>query len=198
MIGQELRPGLWRWTAAHPAWHRDEDWPHDVGCVYVETASATVLVDPLVPAGREERFWAALDRDVELRARPVVVLLTAAWHRRSADTVADRYGAGIWRRGETLPDGIDAELFAAGDWEENVFVVRAHAALVLGDLLEGDGAGGLRMPPKWWPADEPRTEEVRRELLRLLSRQIELVLVSHGDPVLADGNAALERALGVS
>jgi hypothetical protein len=31
---------------------------------------------------------------------------------------------------------------------------------------------------------------------RLLGRGLDLVLVSHGEPVLADGDAALRRALG--
>jgi hypothetical protein len=192
---QELRPGLWRWTAAHPKWRPGFDWPRDVGCIYVEMPDATVLVDPLVPVDEKEPFWSALDRDVERRARPVAVLLTAAWHRRSADAVAARYGAAIWHRSERLPDGIDVELFAAGEWQENVFVLLPHAALVFGDVIEGDGAGGLRMPPNWWPPDELRTKRVRQELRRLVARPLELVLVSHGEPVLEGARAALERAL---
>ena len=191
----QLAPGLWRWTAAHPAWRPGHDWPREVGCVYVEAPDATVLVDPLVPADDEERFWSALDRDVERRALPVVVLLTCAWHRRSTDAVVDRYSGRVWPDGAPLPSDIDAERFAEGDWEEHVFVLRDHAALVFGDVVEADETGRLRMPPNWWPADAPRTAQVRRELRRLLDRPIELVLVSHGSPVLADGHAALAQAL---
>jgi hypothetical protein len=94
---QELAPGLWRWTARHPAWgvHSD-DWDPEVGCLYHEAADAVVLVDPLVPADDEERFWSALDADVLRAAKPVHVLLTAIWHGRSSTALADRYGAEIW------------------------------------------------------------------------------------------------------
>ena len=192
---QELRPGLWRWAAPHPKWRPGFDWPRDVGCIYLETRDATVLIDPLVPADEEERFWSALDRDVERRRLPVMVLLTCAWHRRSADVVAARYGARIWRSVGPLPREIEVEGFAAGEWREDVFVLAEHAALVFGDVIEGDGKRGLRMPLNWWPPEEPRTEQVRDELRRLLERPIDVVLVSHGEPVLRDAHAALERAL---
>ena len=68
-------------------------WPRDVGCVYAETPDALVLVDPLVPQDEEDRFWEALDRDRRrLEHLPVEILLTCAWHRRSSDVVAARYG----------------------------------------------------------------------------------------------------------
>src|SRR5438445_13566603 len=106
---EELRPGLWRWTAPHPAWKPGADWPQDVGCVYVETADATVVIDPLVPANEAEHFWQALDRDVDRRRLPVAVVLTAPWHRRSADAVAVRYSVDVihaWA--DPLPSGIEA------------------------------------------------------------------------------------------
>jgi len=93
-----LADGLWRWTAVHPRW---ELWPNherearEVGCVYYEARAATVLVDPLVPAGDEEAFFRHLDADVERHGLPVVILLTAEWHRRSADELAARYDARI-------------------------------------------------------------------------------------------------------
>src|SRR5438128_1127857 len=54
-----IASGLWRWTAFHP------EWKEDVGCVYYASSEAVVLIDPLVPQEAEERFWNALDRDVE-------------------------------------------------------------------------------------------------------------------------------------
>ena len=47
---QELRAGLWRWTAPHPEWQEGDSWPQEVGSVYAELPDALVLVDPLVPA----------------------------------------------------------------------------------------------------------------------------------------------------
>jgi hypothetical protein len=194
----EIRPGLWRWTAAHPKWRRGMAWPRDVGCVYAELPGSIVLVDPLVPADDAEaaRFWRALDRDrAQLAHRPVHVLLTAAWHRRSADAVAERYGAAVRLPGDVPPAGVEAELYEDGEWREAVLVLPAYEAVVFGDVIEGNGRGGLRMPPEWWPRDEPRTVRVRRELQRLVRRPIETVLVSHGEPVLANGRAALAQAL---
>jgi hypothetical protein len=88
---QELRPGLWRWTASHPQWDHAEHWGPDVASVYAELPEAVVVVDPLVPDDEEDRFWAALDRDVERLGLPVHVLLTVHWHERSVPYVIDRF-----------------------------------------------------------------------------------------------------------
>jgi hypothetical protein len=193
----ELQPGLWRWTAPHPAWHPDQAWPQHVGSIYAETADAIVLIDPLVPADDEERFWTALDGDLErLRERPVLILLTCAWHRRSADAIAERYDASIWHPGEELPEGVEAARFDDdAQWSEVVFHLARYRAVVFGDVIEGDGAGGLRMPAEWWPIHNGRTTRVRRELRRVLAWPFEVVLVSHGDPILRGGRSLLAHAL---
>src|SRR5512132_2170622 len=82
---QELRPGLWRWTARHPEWDDRE-----VSSAYLETADRVCLIDPLVPREEEERFFVALDGDVERIDLPVAIVLTNPWHRRSADELAQR------------------------------------------------------------------------------------------------------------
>src|SRR5439155_11055952 len=77
MEAVRLAEGLWRWTAPHPNW---ENWPgrereaREAGCVYYEAADATVLVDPLVPAGEVPEFFRHLDADVARRPHPVVIL----------------------------------------------------------------------------------------------------------------------------
>jgi hypothetical protein len=83
-----VAPGLWRWTGYH------EEWKEDVGCVYYEAPGAVVLIDPIVPPEDEERFWTALDHDVERAGRPVHVLVTIYWHTRSAKQIVERYGVG--------------------------------------------------------------------------------------------------------
>src|SRR5262245_56835158 len=87
----EIAPGLWRWST------RFGEWGHDVGCVYLETDDAVVLIDPLVPeeAGEEERFWRALDRDVKRAGVPVHVLVTVFWHTRSSARMVERYDATV-------------------------------------------------------------------------------------------------------
>jgi hypothetical protein len=196
---QELRAGLWRWTAPHPEWEHAENWGPEVGSVYAELPEAIVVIDPLVPADEDERFWSALDRDVERLARPVHVLLTVHWHERSVATVLDRYRAELWRpeqKGE-LPEGVQAELVHGGDWVEALFYLEPQRALVAGDLLIGQN-GGLELPVDWFPKGEQEWAEttLRPELRDRLSKfPIDLVLVSHGEPVLTDGRAALDRAL---
>jgi glyoxylase-like metal-dependent hydrolase (beta-lactamase superfamily II) len=197
---RELRPGLWRWTAAHPEWEHAEHWGPEVGSVYAELPDALVMVDPLVPEDEEDRFWEALDRDVERVEKPVHVLLTVHWHERSVAAVLDRYKATLWRpeeKGE-LPAGVHAEVVKGSDWVEALFFVEPHRALIAGDLLIGKAGGGIELPVGWFPKGEQdwAEQELKPELRkRLAELPVELVVVSHGEPVLEDGAAALERAL---
>jgi hypothetical protein len=113
--------GLWRWTASDPD-------AGEVGCVYYEAADATVLFDPLVPAGEEDRFLRHLDADVERRSLPVVILLTAERQRRSTDELAERYAA---RVGGALPDGVEEIPVGGADEREVAYLIRPHSALVV-------------------------------------------------------------------
>jgi hypothetical protein len=53
---EQLRPGLWRWTAPHPECkptdqpNSCDDWPPDVGCVLHQTDTQAVFIDALAPA----------------------------------------------------------------------------------------------------------------------------------------------------
>jgi glyoxylase-like metal-dependent hydrolase (beta-lactamase superfamily II) len=197
---RELRPGLWRWTAAHPEWEHAEHWGPEVGSVYAELPDALVMVDPLVPQDEEDRFWEALDRDVERVGKPVHVLLTVHWHERSVAAVLDRYKATLWRPEENgeLPAGVHAEVVKGSDWVEALFFLEPHRALIAGDLLIGKAGGGIELPVGWFPKGEQdwAQQELKPELRkRLAELPVELVVVSHGEPVLEDGAAALERAL---
>ena len=208
----EIAPGLWRWTGDHPEWTPEEDWPREVGSVYYEEDGQVVLIDPLVPPDEAERFWAALDRDVERAGGPVHVLLTIFWHARSAREIADRYaGSRIWvheparelvaerggstdvfRAGETLPGGVVA--VDAHRAFEVLFWIPAHRTLVAGDVLLGTTDGGLRLAEEWIAGRDPN--EVRAALQADLGDlPVERVLVAHWEPVLTDARAALERAL---
>lgn len=201
----KVAPGLWRWTGYH------EEWKQQVGCVYLEAPDAVVLVDPLVPPEDEERFWTALDRDVERAGRPVEVLVTVYWHTRSAARLAERYGGRLWahekarrtvgrRAGEVvafasedpLPGGVQA--FTAR-WSEVVYWLPRHRTLVTGDVVLGGDHGGLRFCPESWTPRAGGHAAWRRNLRPLLDLPIERVLPSHGEPVLEDGAAALRRLL---
>jgi len=198
----ELRPGLWRWTARHPGWREDAepespaDWPRDVGCVAYRASEAFVFIDPLLPAGAENRFWTQMDPLVGEHDWPVLVLTTIGWHRRSRDEFAERYGASTSRAKTALPQGVETiPLRGAG---ETMVWLPDHAALVPGDRLLADRTGGLRLCPESWLGYLPSgigLAELRGLLRPLLDLPVELVLVSHGEPVLSEGRRAIARAL---
>jgi glyoxylase-like metal-dependent hydrolase (beta-lactamase superfamily II) len=185
----EIATGLWRWTGLHPAWTPadggPEGWDPEVGCVFYQAPKAVVLVDPLVPMEDRDRFFEALDRDVERLGVPVRVLLTVDGHRRSSGELAERYGATI---GE-VPLGVEVVF---DRWNERVYWIPEHRSLVFGDVVLGR-AGGLRLPRTW--IGEENYDAVVEQLRPLLELPIERVLVAHGEPVLEDGRAALTRAL---
>jgi len=182
---QELAPGLWRWSAEHPEWRPGEGWEPNVGCYYAEADDATLLLDPLLPMGADEaRFWTELDADVERRGRPVAVLLTTPYHRRSAEVVAARYDAPIHdgaRPGDTLPGGV--EVLEPSDGASPLWLP-ACGALAVGDALISVG-GELRV---WWvfhgEDDEREFNERWLPMLRgWLELPVEHVLPGHGEYV---------------
>lgn len=192
MEAVRIADGLWRWTAVHPRW---EHWPDherespEVGCVYYEAEDATVLVDPLVPAGEEDDFFRHLDADVERRGLPVVILLTAEWHRRSADELAARYRARI---GGALPAGVEEIPIEGADERQVAYFIRPHAALVTCEIFGVDVDGELYVGRS--PALE-RPDELEASLVRIMELPIERLLVSHGEPVLVDAKARMAEAL---
>jgi hypothetical protein len=192
---QEVARGLWRWTAPHPDWEPPKemdspaDWARDVGCVAYDATDALVLIDPLVVDD-----VGALDRLARSKPR-VAILTTLQWHRRSRDVLAKRYKASTSKAKRTLPKGVESFVVRGGG--ETIFWIPEHGALVPGDRILGQDGGGLRMcPPSWLRyLDGFTQEDLRRALRPLLELPIEMVLVSHGEPILRGGRPALERAL---
>ena len=192
---QEILPGLWRWTAKHPAWNPGgapgsaDDWPEEVGSVAYAAPRSLVLVDPLVP--RDDLLDDLVARHDD---RPVAILQTVRFHSRSIDALERRYadvlapepGPGV----EPVP--------IAGAGETMVWLSELRA-LVPGDRLLGDGDGGLRMCPDSWMRylrlDQAGLAEALRPLLGL---PVEHVIVSHGEPVVGNGRALIARAIGYS
>ena len=164
-----------------------------MGSVAREAADAFLLVDPLVP----DELWGPLGERIERHRKPVVVYTTIGFHRRSRDEALRRFGATAVRRAADLPMGVEAiRIPRAG---ETMLWLSDLRALVPGDRLLGDGEGGLRLcPPGWLRYLKPGlTQDELRAALRslLLELPVEMVLVSHGEPVLENGRAALESAL---
>jgi hypothetical protein len=185
---------------------------------------AVVLFDPLAPpAGTPEakRFWDALDRDVRRVDRPVAVLLGTYFHERSAQAIHDRYGARPgasihlpedalgrvqcaptrpFRTGDPLPGGVQAHPIRGLQVSETVYYLPPHRALVFSDSLIGVDGGRVRVPPARWAPETPEgaagyRAEFRASLRTLLDLPVEILLVSHGDPILENGRDALAEAL---
>jgi hypothetical protein len=197
----ELRPGLYRWTARHPDAEPDPDpgsladWGPDVGSVAYEAPDALALIDPLVPANRSD-LRDELDALVRRHGQRAAILTTLRFHRRSRDDLAARYGASTSRAKRTLPNAVETvQIRGAG---ETMVWLPAHGALIPGDRLLGTDSGDLRLCPESWLRYLPgkMTHRELREALRpLLDLPVEMVLVSHGEPVLRRGREALELVL---
>jgi hypothetical protein len=191
---EQIRPGLWRWTAPHPDWQPSdgsdapESWPRDVGCVLYQAPSEAVFIDPLAPPNDPD-FWAWADEIC--RGRSVSVLETIRFHRRSREEFLARYGAATNAPSGVLPLHLP-------DFHETLHWIGEHRALVPGDsLIAVDG--GLRTCPQSWldfVAQGLTIAGLRAALEQAVAGlDVELVLVSHGEPVLHDAAAALAAAL---
>lgn len=191
----EIAPGLRRWTS----WH--DEWEDEVASLAVETADGLVLIDPL-------------DTPQEVTA-PDHVLITVFWHGRSTRELGAKH---VWastrsaqplknrhvvvtdafRAGDTLPGGIQA--FQTARATEVVFWLPDQRAVVVGDVLLGAGAkprptsNPLRLCPERWLGKSTH-EDLKKSLRPLLGLPVEMVLVSHGLPLQADGKRALAAAL---
>jgi glyoxylase-like metal-dependent hydrolase (beta-lactamase superfamily II) len=201
VLGEELHPGLRRWTAHH------EQWGKDVACFAVSTPSETVLIDPLLASGD----WANLERAGGRRS--LHVLLTIHWHARSAGEIAERFpDARIWahsrnraavarrtpvtdvfRVSDPLPGGLVA--LEARPRSEVLFWEPRARALIVGDALLGAGEGGdgLHTCPAWWLPQSTSLLDLRSALRPALELPIRMVLPSHGAPVLRGARQELAR-----
>ena len=144
-----------------------------------------MFFDPLA-AEDDAAFWGWADE--RCRTREVAVLETIHFHRRSREAFLARYSAA------TAPgESWGVAPFAVPEADETVFWIPEHRALIPGDVLVGTGGGELALCPESWLrflSAAPTREELRHALGVLGELDVELVLVSHGDPVLRDGRAA--------
>ena len=203
---QELAPGLWRWTARHGEWHPGE-WGAEVASFAVDAGDAVLLVDPLLPEDDAE----VLERLDALA--PAAILVTIPYHARSSQSLAERYGIPVHghpavgkrlRDGshlqplDDLPGGARAYPIGKPRRHETPVHLPSHRALVFGDAIVTTPEGDLRL----WHTD--RVDDARARWYRerfvptlrpLRELDLERILVTHGEPVLQDGSAALEDAL---
>lgn len=210
---REIAPGIWCWQR-RPRGLR----PGEFGArtSYALTAGGeTLLVDPLV-TGEDDPALGVLDGLARGRVR---ILISKPYHTRSAEPLWRRYRraqARIYGHPEVatrLGDVSGFQAVTGGDVggvarfhpignpprSEQPIEVPAHRALVFGDAVVETGRGELRV----WedPLDSERRRRWWRErylptLEPLAALEPEHVLVTHGQPVLGEGAAALRRALG--
>lgn len=184
---ERLADGLWRWTAPEPVSGREGN------AVYHEAPAGIVLIDPLLPddAAQAERFWRALDRDVERIGLAPLVALTDADRRVGAELVRARYAGsrvlalggsdrhGVLADGAVLPGGVEALIAEAGPDEPRQALLgcACHGLVWTGALLERDAAHLAPLLP------------------RLRAFGPRFLVGSHGQPVVEDAANALARAL---
>jgi hypothetical protein len=203
---QELADGLWRWTARHAEWHPGE-WGSQVASFALDAGDVTLLIDPLVP---DDAVQEQLDARVRDR---VAILITIPYHTRSAEPLSERYGATIHGHPAVakrlnkarlepiegqLPGGARAFPIGKPRRYETPIHLPSHKALAFGDAVVTTPEGDLRL----WHVDRVDAERRRwyRErfvptLQPLRKLGLERILVTHGEPVLRDGSAALRAAL---
>jgi glyoxylase-like metal-dependent hydrolase (beta-lactamase superfamily II) len=208
-VPQSIDDGLWRWTARHPEWHPGE-WGAEVASFAVRADGVTLLVDPLLPgSAADAETIAALD---DIVAGDVAVIVSVPYHTRSAEPLADRYGATILGHpavrkrldgtdrfravgpgDEELPAGVRFHAIGRPRRHEMPIWIPGRKALVFGDALVEAG-GELRV----WHEPAKRDFVFGRlnpTIAPLVALGADRVLVTHGEPVLAGGAAELARAL---
>lgn len=202
-LGNEVAPGLRRWTAFH------DEWGKEVASLALVGDDELVLVDPLL-VGEQWEALAAL-----VGERRVHVVPTTHWHVRSGGEVAARWpGTRVWapsggraavarrapvtdvfHHGDALPGGLVA--LAARPRSEALLWEPRSRALIAGDALLGDGERGAGLhacPRSWLPASSSH-EELLATLGPALELPVAMVLTSHGSPTLAGAGPALAAAL---
>jgi len=200
---QQIAPQLWWWTAPHPDWgppdfESGQGWERDVSCYALVEGDDLVLFDPLVPAGDEERFWAALDGDVEHHGPPTI-LISVFWHARSSAEILDRYegaelfshepaGSEVAKRvpvtqsfadGDVLAGGVEA--IALHHMDEAAFWLPSHRAVLFGDSVLGYD-DRVELSPASWLREGESVEEVESSVSRALEHDPQLLLLTHGGP----------------
>ena len=109
----ELQAGLWHWQAPHPEWSDEQWWPQEVSSYALDDGARLLFFDPL----------AVPDELLELAAeREAVVVLTAPWHERDAESLVKRLGAPVFTPAPDTADdlvqkyGISSDQIPAG-WQ---------------------------------------------------------------------------------
>ena len=211
---QQLTEGLWRWTARHPEWHPGE-FGAEVACFAAQAGDTTLLIDPLLPPDPGP-VLATIDATLTGR---LAILITIPYHVRSSEELWRRYrkdaettihghractkrlkDESAFREIEPdtpLPGDVTAHTIGKPRRYETPLHLPSHDALVFGDAVaEVDGRLVV------WATDkvDAKVERFYRErfnptLEPLLELPFDVVLPTHGQPLLTKGKRALKGAL---
>ena len=198
---QEILPELFHWTA----YHRGID--KHVSSYYVG-GEAALLVDPMLPEGGVDA--------VALLGSPQGIALTNRHHLRASAQLVDAFDCPIlcheaglhefaeggpdvrgFAFGETLRPGVEALEVGAITAEETALHIGAGGgALAFADAIVHYG-GEVGFVPDFLLGDDPEGVKrgVRESVERLRERDFEALLFAHGEPIVADARATLERFL---
>ena len=207
----ELVPGLHRWTARHPDWHPADAFGAEVASFALQTPDGDLLlVDPLLPPDQDD----LLDALAAGATGDTYIFITIGYHARSAEPLAERYGATI-HGPETVrtrlakdddfrpldgdgPAGTKTYTIGRPRRSERPILFPSHDAIAFGDALVTTPEGELRM---WCQDDltEDRLAFYRDRFAPTLAPLVDAhprhILTTHGAPVLNEGTAALEKAI---
>lgn len=175
-----LADGLWRWTASGPD-------GAEAGCVYHEHPDGIVLVDPVIPADEADRFWRALDRDVERVGRPPLVAVTLPDRAAGVAAVLARYP------GARALATADGSLVAAGALPGGLVAIAVDAPARPGRALIACPCHGLLWTADLLAADPDALRPLLPDLLALAPR---VLVPATGEPIVDDAAADLARLVG--
>jgi glyoxylase-like metal-dependent hydrolase (beta-lactamase superfamily II) len=196
---REILPGLHHWTALH------EGIGFDVNSYFV--AAPRVLIDPMLPS--EELDWFREGREPEL------IALTNRHHYRMSDRFVEAFDCAVachrsglnefeggpnvkgFSFGDELAPGVTALEMGSICPDDSVLrIAVGDGALAFADALVHWGDGKIGFVPDQYMDDPPKVKQgVRESARRLLDESFDALLFAHGEPIPAEGRAALETFL---
>ena len=191
----EIAAGLWHWTARH------DRIASDVSSYYL--AKERVLIDPTVPPDGLE--W------LEEHGPPEHLLMTNRHHDRHAWRLRDAFGATVhcvrnglheikgrgpvepFDFGDELPGGAVAHEVGTICPDEAALHIPAYNALACADGVVRFGDGLTFVPDEYMDEPEQTKQGLRTAYGRLLDLDFDILLLAHGDPIVAGGKEALRK-----
>ena len=200
---QEIRPGIWHWTAFR------ETIGQEVHSHWIEPAG--IVLDPMVPPDVGLDWWDG--RDVQ----PQQIVLTIGLHWRESDEFRARFGnipvrcapaaldrfegtdrqAQKFEFGDEIAPGVTAlEVGGIAPDETALHIEHGGGAIAIADGVIRTAAGGpLDFVPDFLMGDDP--DAVKAALIdsfrELLTRDFDTLLMAHGEPIVGGARSALRE-----